>query len=430
MPFAWLSSSLEKVLTAAASMPPGVAASRTLMDDLTALGVRFVGTSGGPQLLGWSLSPSPTMAPVAVSAPAQEPAACQAGPPLALSSGSSRRLQDLEDGVYAAPHDIGPRAVYGDALLEAGDPRGELIALQLARRPRRAPSERELELLARHGQSWAGPLAALAAPGSLRFTAGFLSGLEIIRHQGLPRLLTAREWSTLRGLDIGALRWASQPLAQRLLTEAPLGALRRLWNMPMVLAQRLARAGVRSSACTVGLCQSFHQRDVQWSLSAFPELETLVMPAHSFDTTVADEIARAMGRPGRVLASLQLTGSHVPAFIQLPRLWGLFARRPWPVANVVQLMRHATKRRVHRWEPAATLRWVGSHLRRVVVRWPERPRRPELRALVAALEQLPADALWELNLGDPEQRHFREAGLGARLNRALRRQRDLRRLEP
>ncbi|MDQ3366383.1 MAG: TIGR02996 domain-containing protein, partial [Myxococcota bacterium] len=41
--------------------------------------------------------------------------------------------EKLLAAVHATPHDDGPRAVFADVLLEAGDPRGELIVLQLQR---------------------------------------------------------------------------------------------------------------------------------------------------------------------------------------------------------------------------------------------------------------------------------------------------------
>src|ERR1043165_6117004 len=79
--------------------------------------------------------------------------------------------------VYAAPDDDGPRLVYADALLERGDPRGELIALQIARARGPISDEaraREAELLADDARcaGWAQPLSAV---GSCRFERGFPS---------------------------------------------------------------------------------------------------------------------------------------------------------------------------------------------------------------------------------------------------------------
>jgi len=64
------------------------------------------------------------------------------------------------------------RMVLADRLLELGDPRGEMIALQLARgRSRRPASPRERELITHYGHSWA-KLPGLALYG---FRRGFLA---------------------------------------------------------------------------------------------------------------------------------------------------------------------------------------------------------------------------------------------------------------
>lgn len=58
--------------------------------------------------------------------------------------------------VLADPADRALRAIYGDALLEAGDPRGELIAVELALEaaPSIALAQRRLELRREHGATW------------------------------------------------------------------------------------------------------------------------------------------------------------------------------------------------------------------------------------------------------------------------------------
>ncbi|MEJ7603766.1 MAG: TIGR02996 domain-containing protein [Kofleriaceae bacterium] len=55
---------------------------------------------------------------------------------LGRAAGGDIRQRDLDhllDAIYTTPEDDGPRLVYADALLERGDPRGELIALQCRR---------------------------------------------------------------------------------------------------------------------------------------------------------------------------------------------------------------------------------------------------------------------------------------------------------
>jgi uncharacterized protein (TIGR02996 family) len=102
-------------------------------------------------------------------------------------------LAALYEAVYAAPDDDAPRHVLADALLERGDPRGELIALQLAatRDPRR-----ERELLEHHAASWAG---GVAAAGAVVFERGFPARVQLAAKPALN--LRAPEWRTVRALD-------------------------------------------------------------------------------------------------------------------------------------------------------------------------------------------------------------------------------------
>jgi uncharacterized protein (TIGR02996 family) len=66
--------------------------------------------------------------------------------------------------VHAAPGDLGVRAIYADYLQERGDPRGELIVLQLAHPPgTREPPEVRLrlqQLFGQHAAKWLGELSA------------------------------------------------------------------------------------------------------------------------------------------------------------------------------------------------------------------------------------------------------------------------------
>jgi uncharacterized protein (TIGR02996 family) len=77
---------------------------------------------------------------------------------------------ELLAAILEAPDDDSPRLVYADALLERGDPRGELIQIQCALAKRRAAGERiEHEdplakrnrgLLAKHEKDWLVPIRA------------------------------------------------------------------------------------------------------------------------------------------------------------------------------------------------------------------------------------------------------------------------------
>ncbi|HEY1547533.1 MAG TPA: TIGR02996 domain-containing protein, partial [Kofleriaceae bacterium] len=102
-----------------------------------------------------------------------KPAAARAAKP-------KRDLEALYAAVYAAPDDDAPRAVLADALTDAGDPRGELIALQLREAAGDATpemTERARELVQTHAKSWLGSLRPIVYRAELR--RGFLHTLEL-----------------------------------------------------------------------------------------------------------------------------------------------------------------------------------------------------------------------------------------------------------
>jgi uncharacterized protein (TIGR02996 family) len=110
--------------------------------------------------------------------------------------------EQLFDDVYADPSDETARMVLGDWLLSHGDPRGELITLQLRRlehEPGREAQARERALLAEHATTWLGPLARLACKRGLVFERGFPVTIELLPIS--VRLVEAeqghREWATL-----------------------------------------------------------------------------------------------------------------------------------------------------------------------------------------------------------------------------------------
>ncbi len=80
-------------------------------------------------------------------------------------------IRDLFEAVWADPSSNEPRHVLADRLQEAGDPRGDFIALQLARdgKKKRASFE-ETSLLEQHGFAWRGALRCEQSNG--RSSAG------------------------------------------------------------------------------------------------------------------------------------------------------------------------------------------------------------------------------------------------------------------
>ena len=86
-------------------------------------------------------------------------------------------LAPLWHEVARVRDDDGPRHVLADALIERGDPRGEMIALQLAGTSR--AENLSLRLINRHWQSWLGELLVLVTRRGTAFRRGFLDDIRI-----------------------------------------------------------------------------------------------------------------------------------------------------------------------------------------------------------------------------------------------------------
>lgn len=115
---------------------------------------------------------------------------------------ASRELRErLFAAVYAAPHDDGPRAVLADALLEQGEPRGEFIALQLARGRAGRPSSRETAMLKQWAERWLEPITDGVVKGTT-FERGFPASCQLRNETPSHE---AREWATIERIDTEGL---------------------------------------------------------------------------------------------------------------------------------------------------------------------------------------------------------------------------------
>src|SRR5262249_56272603 len=82
-------------------------------------------------------------------------------------TGRAAKLKEsLEAALLENPDDLASHSAYADLLSENGDPRGELIQVQLALEDEKLPAKkrkqlqaREQELLEAHGPTWYGALA-------------------------------------------------------------------------------------------------------------------------------------------------------------------------------------------------------------------------------------------------------------------------------
>jgi uncharacterized protein (TIGR02996 family) len=195
-----------------------------------------------------ALARVPTPAP-ALSAEETARLATLARPTASARPRPSRRDDGpaLLEAIWADPTADAPRLVYGDWLLERGDPRGELISLQFKTDWTPADARREAALLKQHGAAWLGALAPALKTGCA-FRRGFpaeaeikcKNRLEIDRVRALPdwatfeRLTWKSLWNPVRDFffllpQMRALRSAGGLALSWLLEEDGPLALEEIW---------------------------------------------------------------------------------------------------------------------------------------------------------------------------------------------------------
>jgi len=155
--------------------------------------------------------------------------------------------QDVEAAllaaIYSDPDADEPRLVYMDWLIERGDPRGEFIALQMARHRsesgelRRKEARREAQLQEEHLDRWLGEVAPYVSrryPGWPRFSRGFLDAVAIACPRPLaPALAEHPMFSTVTELS-GECRAIIRPALRMLRRVLPVNANGGRPTVPMI----------------------------------------------------------------------------------------------------------------------------------------------------------------------------------------------------
>ncbi|MCB9675699.1 MAG: TIGR02996 domain-containing protein [Alphaproteobacteria bacterium] len=116
-------------------------------------------------------------------------------------------IEALRDAVLDAPDDLGARMVWADALSELGDPRGELVLLQLEDAAGELDRSRRIRmnaLLKAHEADWLGPVDAVFAKTGRVWERGFL-----VRGNVRPKSREVAEsavghpaWRLIRSVDL------------------------------------------------------------------------------------------------------------------------------------------------------------------------------------------------------------------------------------
>lgn len=238
------------------------------------------------------------------------------------------QIEALVREVHARPDVDDARHVLADALLAQGDPRGELIALQLTPSPDERQLDRIDQLLREHGKGWLGTLREITYRA--RFERGFLARLELNgrwtatergwdRHVVDPVLATVED--LVPGRSVG-------PIYARFLTSSAMVALRRIevFDKPTLDAVRETPANLVHVSCP------------RWKVGKYVyELASNLLPAcmrfaslRSFAVYI-DGVASLMGsRLFPQLTSLTVAGGLAPCLAlwpQLPRSMALTIAR-------------------------------------------------------------------------------------------------------
>jgi uncharacterized protein (TIGR02996 family) len=237
-----------------------------------------------------------------------------ANPACAWDQFEVTRTAELYAAVFANPADDGPREVLADHLHELGDPRGEFIALQLAklrRKPTAVATRRERSLLADHHLTWLGALADAVNPPNSTWVRGFLDTAWVDLSSEPP---ADPMWNTVRSIRrIGAL-------TRRPPSMFGAGCFAALAELHGIELEHLAPIvdAVRKPPLEVLKIESTHGR-ASWTarertlLDRLVELPRLTRVKLAFSQTELDVILRS--EIARRLTHLELA----PPVIDLPR---------------------------------------------------------------------------------------------------------------
>jgi uncharacterized protein (TIGR02996 family) len=269
----------------------------------------------------------PTDASVIQRALAAQPAAERAATPAELERFADRRarnpaaraqIEALVHEVHAHPDADDARLVLADALLAHGDPRGELIALQLADPRNDRQLDRIEQLLREYGKHWLGTVREITFRA--RFQRGFLARLELngrwtatergwAQHVADPTLATVED--LIPGRSVGAIY-------ARFLTSPAMTALRRIevFDAATLDALRESPANLVHVACPT------------WKSGKYvPQLASQVLPAcerfpdlRSFAVYIDGASSVMASRLFAQLTSLTIAGGLAPVLALWPRL--------------------------------------------------------------------------------------------------------------
>jgi hypothetical protein len=205
------------------------------------------------------------------------------------------------------------RMVLADRLIELGDPRGEMIALQLARARTGAPATpRERELIAQHGRAWTKPLSKCFV--SYGFRRGFLATAVLDDRTTLsPAWYEHPAWATVEELETGNATLLLSPSLCSLRRVAIPGAV--LETLALQAWPLAIEAIVGTTKRTGGPSGRFVQGGVGLPLHGLPRLGESTALERLSSMSISIEGAALAGQAEAFLATrLGLRLEHVELF--------------------------------------------------------------------------------------------------------------------
>ena len=256
------------------------------------------------------------------------------------------RRQALLEAVLAEPDSDGPRRVYADALIGAGDPRGDFIAVQCELAARGNLTEREdpkskplwtrfRELHSKHSAKWTKPLRALGKPTKWQFHRGFVRALaldcwsETLTPAGLAAILATEP---VLDLELGG----SEATITALLDVAGIERLRRLgiYSQGAFVAQAPAAAPRLTAVTELRLGIALDDAGLD-ALAGTTGLRSVRHLAIAMSTCSDAAFARlASSRLGRQLETFEwcraeVTAGMAAAVVAMPALTTFVASTGW-----------------------------------------------------------------------------------------------------
>ncbi|MFT3709806.1 MAG: TIGR02996 domain-containing protein [Archangium sp.] len=212
--------------------------------------------------------------------------------------------------VYASPADDAPRLVLADALMEANDPRGEFLSLQLRANKSSADAKREKALLKAHQKEWVAAFGP-SLGAQVEWRRGFPSaGLVKFKNPAeVAKFGSLAEWATFEKLE-----WSPARSPEHAAAAGHIGpAFRHLTHavsvhVPTLLASKTTYA-LRSLQAWVGTTDRIHELRKSGLL---PKLEALAIDD---STQTADWIEAVSEWPA--LREFGITATYPPTLLHV-----------------------------------------------------------------------------------------------------------------